>query len=218
MQILLNWLAGDRNFSVGATIYQAFGTNQPFKDLLNMGETPFARELLSEELEKMYKDGVPDEEPPSLMGEQDTDTAVMPPSDNEILQALTNEWQPFYQRMNFLRHELDKFGNSNSAEAIEWRQPRAREIKVLEKQCIAIWKKRDYFLKHNKLPFVPEIKKERPVDPVKLATLISNTKNYIRRYRLKMEQEPGEPKYAQLYLKYKNEHKDLTGEEYEEKD
>ena len=216
MQILLNWLSGTQNFSVGAMLYQSFGTNQALKDLLEMGETPFAAELLAEELKKLAENGV--KETPMVTDHADLDAAEMPESENEILQALKNEWQPFYQEMNLLRHELDRYGDDNSDAAIAWRKPRARKIKELEQQCIGIWKNRDYYEKHGKLPFTAEKHSlEIPTDAIQLAGLIGNIKKYIRRYRKLMQDKPGEPKYVQLYNDYKQQHKTVTGVEYVEK-
>ena len=196
-------------------LYHSFGTNQALKDLLDMGETPFCKDLLAEELKKFAENGV--EEVHTAPDHADRDGAEMPESDNEILQALRNEWQPLYQQMNLLRHELDRYGDDNSDAAIAYRKPRARKIKELEQECIAIWKKRDYYEKHGELPFIKEIKLEIPTDPVKLAGLISNIKKYIRRYRKLMEDHPGEPKYVQLYNDYKQQHKTVTGVDYVEK-
>jgi hypothetical protein len=95
----------------------------------------------------------------------------MPQSKDPVLQALRNEWQPLYQRMNYLRHELDRVtttaefplyevGNDpgNSPEEISKREPIAFEILELEQQCMRIWARRDHYLQQGKLPEV----KERP--------------------------------------------------------
>lgn len=233
MQIILNWLQSQQqNFTVGATLYKTFGKDEVFKKLLLQGETTAVKELLIDRLQQMVQPvKTPRREflkylgfttiqataiaaPPVVSKE----TSEMPGADEEVLQAIRNEWQPLYQRMNLLRHNLDKYGSDNSEKAIAFRGPIAAEIKKLEKQCNAIWAKHDYYIKEGKLPFGTEKKVEIPTDPVKLAMLINNIKKSIRTNRKLMKQHPGNPKYAELYSQYKAKHKLVTGNEYEEKE
>jgi hypothetical protein len=216
MQIIRNWLKGQQNFVVGTTLYKTFGKDEKLKELLAKGETSNAKKLLREALEEMVKPGEPQVALPQKP--VDKETEEMPSSGEPVLDSLKNKWKPLYERMNLLRHSLDKYGSSNTTEAIEYRQPIAREIKELELQCKAIWAKRDYYLKEGKLPFVAETKLDIPTDPIELAKLISNIKNYIRRYRKKLEKDPANAKYAQFLLDYKAQHKQVTGKDYEEKD
>jgi hypothetical protein len=216
MQIIVNWLKGSRNFQIGATLYKTFGTNQALKNLLEKGETKFCKDLLVEELQSLLER----EEPVELPEDPDPDeTRVMPDSPDDILQAIKNEWTPLYQRMNYLRHALDKdFDDMNSEAAIAYRKPIAFEILELEQQCEHIWAKRKYYLKEGKLPDVKENKLEVPEDPVQLANLINNTKKNIRRNRKLMNENPDMPKYTQLYISYKTFYKLITGDDYQEKD
>jgi hypothetical protein len=234
MQIIHNWLKGRQNFIVGATLYKTFGKDQKLKDLFVKGETATAKLLLCEALQKIVapeETGVAEtvknvtkietnvpvtaKPVPPVETKADKETAQMPGSADPILNSLKNEWQPLYQRMNLLRHSLDKFEAINTEEAINFRRPIAREIKELDLQCKAIWAKRDYYLKEGKLPFTSENKIVIPADPVELAKLINNIKRYIRRYRTLMN-KPGNPKTAQLYIDYKAKYKLVTGEDYEE--
>lgn len=212
MQVLNNWLKGNRSFATGVVIYNSIGSNAALKNLLAMGETPFAAQLLAKELEAIAsgKTRFP-------IAQINPETESMPKGDDEILKSLQTDWRERYQRMNLLRHRLDKFGSENTEEAIAYRLPIAAEIKTIEQECIAIWKKRDYYLEHNKLPFERDETFVKPSDPLELLMLIQNTKKYIRRYRKLSQDYPGDVKYAALYLKYKKQHLDVTGTEYEEK-
>jgi hypothetical protein len=214
MQIIKNWLNSSQNFTAGATLYKAIGKNTALKNLLAKGETPFAKKLLVEELEKLATVSV-QEFLPDVIAEE---TAVMEDSSNNVLQAIKNEWSPLYQRMNYLRHQLDKdFEDMNSPAAIAYRKPIAREILQLEQKNISLWKKRDYYKKHGKLPFTEETKIEIPTDPVAHAKLISNLGSYIRRYRKQMQDKPDDAKAAQLYNENKAKYLEVAGKEYEEK-
>ena len=231
VQIILNWLGGQQNFTVGATLYKTFGTEEAFKNELSEGETPELKVRLSQELQKLVippekpqeSHKFPQDEPPTGIGQLATgelrpDSSEMPGSDDEVLQAIRNEWHPLYQRMNLLRYSLDKYGPDNSPEAIAYRKPLTFEIRQLEKQCNAIWAKRDHYIKEGKLPFGNELKVEIPTEPVELAMLINNIKKSIRTNRKLMKDNPGNPVYAERYNQYKQKHKLVTGKDYEEKD
>jgi len=215
VQIIHNWLNGKQNFIVGTSLYKAFGKDEKLKHLFAQGESGIAKKLLAEELKKLIEPGKPviTIAPKPVVRETD----VMPEGNTPVLEALKNEWQHPYQRMNLLRHQLDKYGNKNTKDAIAYRKPIAREIKELEQQCMAIWAKRDYYEKEGKLPFVAETKMVIPTDPIELAELISNLKKNIRRNRKLMADNADKPQYAQFYVEYKNQYKQLTGRDYAEK-
>lgn len=216
VQIIKNWLNGSQNFRVGVTLYNTFGTNPALKNLLAKGETPFCKNLLIEELQKLIDKGIPVELPVEPIQKE---VGVMPDSADGVLQALKNEWMPVYQEMQYKRHQLDKeFEHPNSEAAITYRKPLAFEILALEQQCIQIWAKRDYYVKEGKLPFVPETKLVVPTDPTEVGNMIYNIKRYIRRERLKLKKEPGNAKVAQRYKEFLAQHKQLIGEDYEEKE
>ena len=213
MRVIHNWLKSNRDFTVGSMLYQRFGKNEQLKLLLDKGHSSFLQKELAVELQKIAQNSI---HKPLLL--VDKEVIEMPGSENDILEAIRKEWLPIYAKMNLLRHELDKYSDRNDWEAIAWRQPRAREIKELEKLCNGIWAKRDYFEKHGKLPFVHEATIEKPTDPVKLANQINNTKRNIRRNRQEMNKPGADPKYAQFYADYKLKLRKLTDEEYNDQD
>jgi hypothetical protein len=213
VQIIKNWLSGKQNFVVGTTLYKTFGTNEDLKKLLEKGETTFSKKQLVDELTKLVEGGKKVSVPITPMQK---DTGEMPPGDDAVLIALRNEWVPLYAKMNLLRHRLDDKGNDNSPEAIAYRKPIAAEIRQLEKECNAIWEKRDYYLQNGKLPFVTEKKFQIPTDPLELGRLAETLKKNIRRNRKLMKDQPAEPRYAQLYESYKTKFKEVTGKDYKE--
>lgn len=213
MKVIDNWLKGKRDFTVGVILYNRFGDNEKLKALLDNGYSDFLQKELMTELQKINESEAIKQ--PVI---NNPEFLEIPKSNDAILNAIRNEWVPLYAEMNLLRHELDKFGNSNNPEAIAWRKPRARRIKDLDKMCMAIWDKRKYYLEHGKLPFHnTNAEIEKPSDPVKLANLINNIKKNIRRNRQQMNIPGADPKYTQLYNTYKTKYSNLVGEEYDEK-
>ena len=164
----------------------------------------------------LASDGIPVAAPVTRKVQRETSTA-MPASDDAVLESIKNKWMPLYQRMNLLRHSLDKYGDDNSDAASAYRLPITNEIIDLEKQCTAIWDERDYYIANGRLPFVAEKTVEIPEDPIELANLISNLKKNIRRNRKEMKAHPDKPQYAQFYEQYKKQYKEVTGHEYVEK-
>lgn len=218
MQIIKTWLTGKQNFAVGAIMYRTIGKDQSLKDIFSKGETAASKKLLIQAFERMLQ---PEQEQPTIPAEaKPDDSEVMPDSFDEVLQSLKTKWTEPYQRMNYLRHQLDKdFDDVNSIEAINYRKSIAFAILQLEQECIKVWKERDYYLKHGKLPNVPETKTfVIPSDPVELANLINSIKKNIRRNRKQLQDNPGDAKYAQLLADYRLKFKQITGKDYDEKD
>lgn len=53
MEIILNWLSGQQNFTVGTILYKTFGTDDAFKEQLSEGETEENKKRLAQELQKI---------------------------------------------------------------------------------------------------------------------------------------------------------------------
>lgn len=207
-----SWIAGAQNFIIGRTLYQQLGDDDNIKQKLLKGENTGTKQLLWKSLENLLR------EPVKEAIKVDSTASEMPASNDTVLKALREEWSPLYTRMNYLRARIDECGESNDPETIALREPIAFEILDLEDQCEAIWAKRDYYLKHGTLPEVDETEFEIPTDPKALAKLLQSIPRNIRRNRLKMQQPSAKALYAQLYVRYKDLYKQITGNEYVEKD
>jgi hypothetical protein len=216
MKIIDTWLNGTRNYIVGISIYKHSSYCKPeLLQLFEKGKTAFAERKLLEELQSI-NNGIAEKEKPIKIIEKETQ--LMPDSDNEILQALKNEWVPKYQAMNYKRHSLDKY-TTNSLEDIEARKILALEILALEQECIQIWDKRDYYEQYGELPFQQKKETEDiiPEDPIELAQFIQRQKSYIRRHRLNVELHPDKPEHAEKLATAKRLYKQATGKDYVER-
>ena len=197
MNLLNKWLAGKRNYHVGTVLYNFFGTDKKLKQLFAGHPDAYRIKRLEQEITALVK------LPATVLlhRKPNEDTDVMPATADPVLEALRNEWSPLYQRMQYLRHELDRF-TGNTAEVIAQRKPIAFEILELEQQCMKIWTKRDHYLQHGNLPEVKADDIEIPDDPVLLAKLIDTTKRNIRRNKKLAADNPANTVYPLKVIKF----------------
>lgn len=209
-----NWLAGPRNFHVGAALYNAFGKDGKIKTLLAKGKSPATEKILHDALSAMA--AAPPEKPVKPPPEVQAFNP-MPESADTVLQALRNQWLPLYQQMNYLRHQLDAI-RGNTPEKIEQRRPMALEILALEQQCMHIWGQRAYYEEHGQLPGAPAEEKQPdiPTDPLQLGIYVENLKRQIRRKRNAMNTPGAKAKYAIEHAAAKALYKTITGKDYDE--
>lgn len=217
------WMKSGQNWAVGVSLYAALGKDEKLKKLFALGPSSFAKKKLESALKSIATSTKKEATslPASPQKKKDiidseTDVAVMPDSADNILQAIKNEWTIPYMEMNYLRHKM--FGiDGNSPDAVKARGEMAFKVLELEQMCMKIWKKRDYYLEHGKLPDSPEKKQTIPADPIALAKFIENCKKNIRRNRKLMELHADNPDYAAAYNHYRNIFKQATGSDYIEK-
>jgi len=220
MQKVKEWLDGSRNFIIGRAIYKALGRDPRIIKLIEKGCTDFALQELVNAMELLLAPAseIPENLPAAAhsVHANNVHVSYMADSTNHVLQAIKNEWLPIYKKMCYLQGQLDKYGKSNSVKAVEYREPIADQILELEQKCIKIWKKREYFLEHGRLPQDKKNTAPIPTDPVELATLLSRTKRNIRTNRQQMALHPDKSQFAKKYLDYKLQYQQITGKQYQE--
>lgn len=198
-QLILQWLNGKRNYTVGSMLYNQFGINEEKKALFATGKSA----LTEKELLKCLQQLLNDEE--AVLPKQNIEHyAVMPDESDPVLVALKAEWMPFYTEMNYKRHALDPLLNDENDAAMVKRATLAKDIIALHKKCKAVWLKRDYYVQHGQLPGA-SINKEVVIDDFEAAKRIENLKTYIRQYRAKLTKRPGDAKAAASLERFKNE-------------
>jgi hypothetical protein len=196
MDLIIKWLSGKRNFYVGAVLYKQYGIDERLKKLFEAKPDQYSQRRLEEELSALLEK--PKQKPaPVRYGDADE----MPISNDPMLKAFREEWLPVYQRMNYLRHELDRY-EGNSQEAIAKREPIAFEVLDLEQKCMVIWARRGHYEKNGRLPEVKELEEEIPSDPIELNKLIDATKRNIRRNKQLSEKHPDNAVYPLRYKEY----------------
>lgn len=229
MQIIKNWLNGDKNFISGRTLYRALGKDEALKEYFETHTDNQAHEKLIAAIAELISpqakisappNTLPQSAPEPLKIEKKAYSAQehMPDSTNKVLQAIKLQWLKPYKEMCRLQQQLDTYGDSNSSLAINFRKDKAAMILELEQKCIALWRQRDYVIEHGKLPDSgDENEIEIPSDPIELANLISRVKLNIRQNRNRMIKNPENSNYAAKYLQYKEQYEKITGKPYQEK-
>ncbi|MEP7375542.1 MAG: hypothetical protein ABI675_19510 [Chitinophagaceae bacterium] len=197
MELIKKWIAGSRNFYIGVVLYNQFCNDARLKKYFEGSPDAIKQKKLEEELTALLQ------KPNSILHTPlvNTELDTMPESTDAVLTALRNEWHPLYQRMNYLRHELDKY-QGNHPDVIATRKPIAVEILSLEKQCMKIWTRRDHYLDTGGLPEVKPNMEPIPDDPVQLGVSIETLKKNIRRNRKLFNENPDNTKYALKVKEY----------------
>lgn len=202
MKDIQDWLDGHRNYTVGRLLYETFGEDAELKALFAEGPTEWNKTKLLTSMQELAS---------GTQAKVELDEySEMPKGADAVLQALHAEWQPLYQAMNYKRHELDKYQDDTPMqEAV--RRSLAHEILSLERQCMAIWKKRDYYQEHGQLPAMQE--KAAPVltDPLAIGRRIETLKRNIRRNKQKTAKYPNNATYPVLVKQYESELEALSG-------
>lgn len=200
-EIIHNWLNGNKSFTIGAILYQRYGTDEQLKELFERGRSDFAEKLLLKELSSMIDNKAKEVKQRSLS------SAEFPESKDRTIQALRDQWMPLYTQMNYKRHQLDRFLNQKTDAARHRRGKLAMEILQLEKDCMRIWAQRDHYIEFGHLPGI--VKTDPVIDPAKVIERYKNVQGYLRRYKMYLKKDPGNAKNIELLKQYEEEFQQL---------
>jgi len=200
-ELIEKWISGRRSYTYGAILYAKFGDDEQMKGLFDKPKTPYSENLLLEKLREMISEAqaVKKSGPAASVYEK------MPDSEDPVLKALKDEWMPKFTTMNYKRHELDRWLDEDTAEAQGKRGKLAQEILNLEQGCMVIWAKRDHYVQHGSLPGKSTEMAEPVIDKFMAGKRITTLQTYIRRYRIKLKNNPADAQAAVLLKKYENE-------------
>jgi hypothetical protein len=193
MTLIDKWLEGKRNFHVGVVLYTQFGKDDKLKKYFGGVPDDLKIERLTSELKKLA------EKPKIVLAPVvNKESEDMPLSKDPVLRALRNEWLGIFQRMQYLRHELDRY-HGNDPVTKSQRHTIAKEILEIEQTCMMIWAKRDEYIKNGT---ATDEQEDLPTNPIELAKLIEATKKNIRRNKQLSEKNPDNAAYPQKVMKY----------------
>jgi hypothetical protein len=190
MNLISKWLAGKRNYHIGVVLYNHFTKGEKLMWYFAGGPDKFKQQKLEKELQELNKKLIVVS--PGISVDQDTEE--MPKSTDPVLLAMRTDWLVPYQKMQYLRHELDRY-TRNDKESIAIRCRLAKEILELEQGCMAVWRRRDHYMKTGKLPEVKDPADDIPTDPLELARLIHSLERNIRRNKALAIKHPGSAVY-----------------------
>ncbi len=114
------------------------------------------------------------------------------------IKALHDEWMPLFMEKKNLQsriYDVAKAGEKTEAGAM------AHRILDLRDECRHIYKKRDHYLVHKKLPEEPKLI-ELPVDKNKWPITLQNYQRYVREYKKKLAAAPGDANFLKQLEKY----------------
>ena len=194
MSSVKDWLNGPRDYATGVALYAAYGTNAALKAAFEQGESEYRKERLLKEL-RLLKDTVPAIAP--VAAEHSTRVFASPvasvvlpeqavPEEKDPYRA---EWLPLYAEMNALRHRLE-----DANDDIE-RGGMAHRILELERQCMSVWARRDYWRRTGQhiAPAQPET--NAVTDKNMLQKRLNNVRSSVSKYRAKRRSDPQNQKY-----------------------
>ena len=179
--------------------------------MVEKGETPHALAIMTKELVNINQNNT---RPEAFVNKETQFLSVMQKGNDNVMRGLEVEWKTLYAQMNMLRYGLDRYDKDNSIEARTTCFESSKNILELEKACIQIWEKRDYYEKHGRLPDVVLKEVIITTDPLQLARQIQSASRQIRRYK---NTKNTNSKHGQLYQDYCLQYKNITGNEYQEK-
>jgi len=178
MNPIKEWLNSGRQYLIGIALYEAYGNDPALRDVFRQGESPYRYRRLVEALTKLMSSAdraetITAAEPvhkPVLVHEvplPETDV----PADRDDYRS---EWIVPYMEMNSLRHQLVHAPDDHTRG--EW----CFRILELEKQCMAIWARRDYH-KRTGEPMPEEVGPAMPVvtDRNALHRRLTNLRTYV---------------------------------------
>ena len=201
MELIRNWLNGQRNYRTGLQLYLAYGTNESLKLYLQADFTPYREQRLAEELLALV--AMPDA--PAISDEDPAlNPAFAPPpnlmSDDPVIEEFYRQKSTLHKEKDMLRHSLESF------ETDEERGIAAHRIISIRKQLTLIWNREQYYAKFKRLPVDNE---DAITDPKALKYRLSQVKSNLRRLKSQLKKDPQNESFSQSYEKFLREDKDL---------
>jgi Mor family transcriptional regulator len=188
------WLASNRDFKTGKSIYLEYGTNESFKTQLNLKETSFLRKKLLSQLRALndvadhsltqkatieISETLPPEElpvftPPTplLRGRVNTSQLSTFVASRDSLRK--RKWAQLSEYRKLLNR------NAESKKDLESNKSLIKKIKILDGEISRLWDEVKYYISTGE-----ELLRENEVNlPIyKLLQLRNNTRTYVSRYK-----------------------------------
>jgi hypothetical protein len=195
------WLIGDRDYNLGVALYAAHGGEERMNKMFAQGFSDYRQQKLIEamiELEKTIASPLPIISPPKFKPVVVSEVQLPEERVPEEKDPYRSEWLPLFMERNHLRARLKDFPNDID------RGSAAFKILELQRQCEAIWQKRDYFLRtgqHMPPPTAGDI----VTDPSKLQSSLLNIRSNISKAKKILEEDPGNTRASTRLQKYLSE-------------
>lgn len=164
MQEIKAWLNSNQDFDIGAKLYQQFGTNAFFKNLLKAGKTPFNLQQLPKKLAELLPEEIPaqkPEKPKPAAKEKELPTPNL--SDHVKKLELDDYVKKLYKQLNLNRAILIQSDKESILFAT------AKQIKKIRKEISKTWTFIDFYNENGFLPdAAKDQKKHSPEEKIQL--------------------------------------------------
>lgn len=178
-------------YRLGVSIYMRYGRNDLVKKMLaSEGETPFKRQKLITELDKL---DLPEEKLQEIQQaeveqvQQQTTTAFYRSWPKESCTDKT-EYTLWLQASRLLKEIADLHSQLTLLPNDQQRAVAAFSLLRKDDELDMVYERRDYYKKHGRLPETPEI--EYVTEPVAMAKRITALQRYIRREKQNLAKKP----------------------------
>lgn len=208
MDVIREWLNSSRNYNAGATLYLKHGKDEKLKRIFREPASDFKKQKLAEALRSLLNN----QEHAAAKQEEQKATTIQrerlaekrwPKERDTTLEALHQQWRIKFLEMTSLQsriYDVALAGQTDSAKKQEAGQM-AHRILDLDDECDDLYRQRDHYIKHNRLPEEPK-PMDLVVDVKKIPLALANCQRYIRDYKNKLLKEPGNVKAAAQLQKY----------------
>lgn len=202
------WLNGSRDYDQGAMLYLQYGSDNLLKKIFREPASDFKKKKLVDALKGLLVSKVTREKKIVI----DKDAAIekvsisdrrWPANKDEITMALWMQWKPLFAELMSLTSRIYDVALAGEHDAAQKQEAgrMAHRILDLDDHCDDIYRKRDHYIKHGKLPEA-EKPMELVVDPKKIPLALANCTRYIRDYKSKLRKQPEDVNAAAQIKKY----------------
>jgi hypothetical protein len=189
MQVIKDWLKGGQSYDVGVRLYMRYGRDKQLQRLFTSeGPSDFKRKKLASALKEIAELG--EAKPPPMKAitvSVDTTQANFikswpEPTKDDEAKLLWHEARLLLKEIAEIHGKLDVVPSD------EERRKLAFQLLRKDEELDQVYVKRDFFLKHQKmpveaLPFIPI------TDPHLLAKRLANLQRYVRREKLAIDKD-----------------------------
>lgn len=202
VQLLRNWLNGQREYNTGVALFSAFSKNSALIKLFRNGKTPYTNRRLQEELLAHYNQ-IKSPPPPTELPVQPSPPApTLPSTESPVYVAAKREADKAFKEFANARARLfamaapDDFTDPNSPDKINQRRTSAIDVVRLYQKASDLYDRADYVKQTGRLP--TDIEPEQPAYDALPNELVKQTLDNLRKNVNKMKKR--EPTAARLAL------------------
>jgi len=209
MDVIKAWLAGPRRYEDGANLYIQYGRDEKLKRIFREPPSDFKRKKLEAELRSLLQvttvTRIKEEQQKTVAIKREASfpERKWPKERDTTLEVLHAKWKPLFAEMMSLMSRIYDVALAGKTDAAKKQEAGAMAHRILDldDECDDIYRQRDFYLQHKKLP-EEQKPMELVVDPIKIPLALANCTRYVRDYKNKLKKDPGNVKAAAQLANY----------------